>query len=197
MSNPLRAPSPAKAIRRTAIACTAFAGCMVGVAFASVPLYDLFCKVTGFDGTPLTGSRNASKATDDAVDVRFDVNVSAGLPWRFVPEVPKVEARLGETKTVFFKVTNTGAAASTGIATFNVQPPLVGGYFVKIQCFCFNEQTLQPGESMDFPVVFYVEPGLRDDINTKALTEVTLSYTYFPSKNSQPVVAATGGKPSL
>ena len=187
----------AKGVRRTAVACAAFAGCMVGVAFASVPLYDLFCKVTGFDGTPLTGSRNASTAVDDAIDVRFDVNVAPGIPWRFVPEVPKVEAKLGETKTVFFKVTNTGATPSTGIATFNVQPPLVGGYFVKIQCFCFNEQTLEPGESADFPVVFYVEPGLRQDVNTRELTEVTLSYTYFPSKNSQPVVAAAGGKPGL
>jgi cytochrome c oxidase assembly protein subunit 11 len=187
----------AKGIRRTAIACAAFAASMVGVAFASVPLYDLFCKVTGFDGTPLTGSRNASKVMDDAVDVRFDVNVAPGIPWRFVPEVPKVEAKLGETKTVFFKVTNTGATPSTGIATFNVQPPLVGGYFVKIQCFCFNEQTLQPGETMDFPVVFYVEPSLRQDANVRDLREVTLSYTYFPSKNSQPVVVATGAKPSL
>lgn len=184
-------------IRRTALACTAFTACMVGVAFASVPLYDLFCKVTGFDGTPLTRAANASKVVDDAVDVRFDVNVAGGLPWRFEPEVPKIEARLGETKTVFFKVTNTGSAPSTGIATFNVQPPLVGGYFAKIQCFCFNEQTLQPGETMDFPVVFYVEPGIRNDENTKALAEVTLSYTYFPSKNARPVVAATGAKPNL
>jgi cytochrome c oxidase assembly protein subunit 11 len=183
-------------IRRTAIACTAFAAAMCGVAFASVPLYDLFCKVTGFDGTPLTRAANAAKAVDDAVDVRFDVNVAGGLPWRFVPEVPKIEARLGETKTVFFKVTNTGRTATTGVATYNLQPPLVGGYFAKIQCFCFNEQTLQPGESMDFPVVFYVEPGLRQDMNTRELTEVTLSYTYFPSKNGQPVAAAAA-KPTL
>ena len=190
-------PATYPGIRRTALACAAFTACMVGVAFASVPLYDLFCKVTGFDGTPLTRGANVSRVVDDAVDVRFDVNVSGGLPWRFVPEVPRIEARLGETKTVFFKVTNLGATPSTGIATFNVQPPLVGGYFAKIQCFCFNEQTLQPGETMDFPVVFYVEPGLRQDINTKQLTEVTLSYTYFPSKNARPVVAATAGQPNL
>jgi cytochrome c oxidase assembly protein subunit 11 len=189
-------PSP-KALRRTALACTAFAACMVGVAFAAVPLYDLFCKATGFDGTPLTGSANTAKAVDDVVDVHFDVNVAAGLPWTFVPEVPRIEARLGETKTVFFKVTNTGRTASSGVATFNLQPPLIGGYFVKIQCFCFNEQTLQAGETMDFPVVFYVEPGLRKDKDIGDLAEATLSYTYFPSKNAKPVAAAADGPPKL
>lgn len=194
----MSAERTARNIRRTAIACTAFVFAMVGVAFASVPLYDLFCRMTGFDGTPLVGKGPSARVADDAVDVRFDVNVQAGLPWRFVPEVPRVTARLGETQTVFFKVTNTARTPATGIATFNIQPPLAGGFFVKIQCFCFNEQVLQPGETMDFPVVFYVDPDLRNDINTRALTEITLSYTYFPSKNARPVTAAAiEGRPNL
>jgi cytochrome c oxidase assembly protein subunit 11 len=134
-------------------------------------------------------------ATDDSMLVRFDTNVAAGLPWRFQAESPQVSVNLGETKTVFFRVTNTGPAPSTGIATFNVQPGLMGGFFVKIECFCFNEQTLQPGETMDFPVVFYVDPAMRQDSNTAHLTEMTLSYTYFASKNGQPTaaLATTGG----
>jgi cytochrome c oxidase assembly protein subunit 11 len=102
-----------------------------------------------------------------------------------------VEVKLGETKTVFYRVRNAGAAPSTGIASFNVQPALAGAYFMKIQCFCFSEQTLQPGESMDFPVVFYVDPALARDPNVKDLRSVTLSYTYFPAKNAPPVATSS------
>ena len=127
----------------------------------------------------------------------LDTNVASTLPWRFVAETPKIEVRLGETKTVFFRVKNTrDDGLSTGIATFNVQPGLMGSFFVKIQCFCFNEQTLQPGETMDFPVVFYIDPAVRADSNTAHLQELTLSYTYFASKNGQPsaALATTDGK---
>ncbi|GJD31812.1 Cytochrome c oxidase assembly protein CtaG [Methylobacterium adhaesivum] len=179
----------------TAFACAGIAFGMIGLAFASVPLYNMFCKATGFDGTPRQGAAPVAAATDDSMLVRFDTNVAAGLPWRFQAESPQVSVNLGETKTVFFRVTNTGPAPSTGIATFNVQPGLMGGFFVKIECFCFNEQTLQPGETMDFPVVFYVDPAMRQDSNTAHLTEMTLSYTYFASKNGQPTaaLATTGG----
>ncbi len=186
---------PARKAAVTAVACAGLAFGMIGLAFASVPLYDMFCKATGFDGTPRKGIAPSAAATDDSMLVRFDTNVSAGLPWRFQAESAQVEARLGETKTVFFRVKNTGPTPSTGIATFNVQPGLMGGFFVKVECFCFNEQTLQPGETMDFPVVFYVDPAVRQDSNTAHLTEMTLSYTYFASKNGQPTaaLAATGG----
>ena len=179
----------------TAFACAGIAFGMIGLAFASVPLYNMFCKATGFDGTPRQGAAPVAAATDDSMLVRFDTNVAAGLPWRFQAESPQVSVNLGETKTVFFRVTNTGPAPSTGIATFNVQPGLMGGFFVKIECFCFNEQTLQPGETMDFPVVFYIDPALRQDSNTAHLSEMTLSYTYFASKNGQPTaaLATTGG----
>ncbi|SFG29106.1 cytochrome c oxidase assembly protein [Methylobacterium gossipiicola] len=188
-----RSPSTRKAAV-TAFACAGIAFGMIGLAFASVPLYNLFCKATGFDGTPRQGSAPAAAATDDTMLVRFDTNVASGLPWRFQAESPQVAVHLGETKTVFFRVKNTGSTPSTGIATFNVQPGLMGAYFVKIECFCFNEQTLQPGEAMDFPVVFYIDPALRQDSNTAHLSEMTLSYTYFASKNGQPTAAlATPG----
>ncbi|MCJ2033101.1 cytochrome c oxidase assembly protein [Methylobacterium sp. J-068] len=179
----------------TAIACAGLVFGMIGLAFASVPLYNMFCKATGYDGTPRTGLAPTAAALDDSMVVHFDTNVSSGLPWRFQAESQNVEVRIGETKTVFFRVKNTGTTPSTGIATYNVQPGLMGGFFVKVQCFCFNEQTLQPGETMDFPVVFYVDPDVRKDPNTAHLAEMTLSYTYFASKNGQPTaaLATTGG----
>lgn len=200
-------PRPDRASRQarwTVAACAGVVIGMTGLAFASVPLYDLFCKTTGYGGTPRVGLAPTAQgagqpARDDGMLVHFDTNVAAGLPWRFHSETPRIDARLGETKTVFFKVRNTGTTPSTGIATFNVQPGLMGGYFVKVECFCFNEQTLQPGETMEFPVVFYLDPAVRDDSNTRELTEMTLSYTYFASKNGQPAAAlavseATPGK---
>ncbi|SDM70241.1 cytochrome c oxidase assembly protein subunit 11 [Methylobacterium phyllostachyos] len=185
-------PNPGRGANRTALACAGLAVGMVGLAFASVPLYDAFCKATGYDGTPRQGPALAASAarTNDSMVVHFDTNVAPGLPWKFAPETNSVEAKLGETKTVFFRVQNTGTKPSTGVATFNVQPGLMGGYFVKIACFCFNAQTLQPGETLDVPVVFYVDPAVRDDSNTAHLTEMTLSYTYFASKNGEPVTAA-------
>lgn len=186
-----------KKVLHTALACAGLVAGMTGLAFASVPLYDAFCKATGYDGTPLRGAALSAVAarTGDSLLVRFDTNVSSTLPWSFRAETPKVAAKLGETTTVFFRVRNNATVPSTGVATFNVQPGLMGGYFVKVECFCFKEQTLQPGEAMDFPVVFYVEPGMRQDSNTAHLSEMTLSYTYFASKNGQPAtgpVAATG-----
>ena len=184
-------PQLARRTRHTALLCAAFALGMVGVAFASVPLYNLFCRVTGYDGTPLVGTTGASRVLDRTITVRFDANVAPGLPWRFTPETASIEARLGETKTVFYKVRNDGPTATTGIATFNVQPGQAGGFFVKLQCFCFTEQTLQPGEAVDFPVAFYIEPGLAENDSVKDLPSLTLSYTYFPAKNGQPVATSS------
>ncbi|HEX8417816.1 MAG TPA: cytochrome c oxidase assembly protein [Methylobacterium sp.] len=190
-----RKPSRNRAATWTVAGCTALVLGMTGLAFAAAPLYDMFCKATGYEGTPRVGPAPTDAARDDSMLVHFDTNVSGSLPWRFHAETRRVEARLGETKTVFFRVKNTGATPSTGIATFNVQPGLMGSFFVKVECFCFQEQTLQPGETMDFPVVFYLDPALRQDSNTSHLSEMTLSYTYFASKNGQPTatLATTGG----
>jgi len=175
--------------RWTVLACAGVVLGMGGLAAVSAPLYSMFCKATGFNGTPLVGAA-PSAPTGEAlspVTVRFDTNVSKNLSWRFQPEQSRVEAVPGQTATVFFKVTNTGPAASTGIAVFNVQPDLMGSFFVKVQCFCFDEHTLQPGESAEFPLVFYVDPALRKDPDIGELSEMTLSYTYYPSKNGAPV----------
>ena len=178
-------------MQRTAFACVGIVVGMVGLAYASVPLYDLFCKVTGFGGTPIVRDENGSQIMDRTIAIRFDSNVAPGLNWRFSPEKPEVTVKLGETTTVYYKVTNAGDRPSTGIATYNVQPDLAGTYFSKLECFCFTEQTLQPGETLESAVVFYVDPRLVQDADVKDLTSITLSYTYFPSKGGKPVAEAT------
>jgi cytochrome c oxidase assembly protein subunit 11 len=178
-------------MNRTAFACVGIVVGMVGLAYASVPLYDLFCKVTGFGGTPIAVDSNDTTVMNRTIAVRFDSNVAPGLNWRFAPETPEVKVKLGETTTVYYKVTNKGDKPTTGIATYNVQPDLAGTYFSKLECFCFTEQTLQPGETLESAVVFYVDPRLAQDPDVKDLTSLTLSYTYFPSKGGQPVAEAT------
>lgn len=182
-----------------ALACVAVVGLMVGASFAAVPLYRMFCQVTGFGGTPIIGQQASSTVVDHSVSVRFDANVAPGVTWSFTPDVPAVNVKLGETKTVFYTITNTGDKPATGVATFNVQPDLAGQFFVKIQCFCFEEQTLQPGETIHAPVVFYVDPDLLKQPETRDLSSITLSYTVFRSKNGSPVAAtaATADKNNL
>ncbi len=184
-------PNPSRPMRRTALACAGLAVGMVGLAYASVPLYDLLCRVTGFDGTPIVRASNATAVLDRTISVRFDANVAPGLGWRFAPETPEVKVKLGETTTVLYKVTNLGDKPSTGIATYNVQPDLAGAYFSKLECFCFTEQTLQAGETLESAVVFYVDPRLAEDADVKDLNSITLSYTYFPSRGGKPVAEAT------
>jgi cytochrome c oxidase assembly protein subunit 11 len=195
MTEPVSSPTPPTAdparMTRTVLWCGAIVTTMTALAFASVPLYDLFCRVTGFGGTPMVRSEAASRVSDRVLQVRFDANVAPGLGWRFEAETPVVNARIGETMTVFYRVTNVSDQPTTGIATFNVQPSHVGAYFVKMQCFCFNEHTLKPGESMDAPVVFYIDPSFEENRNLRQAHALTLSYTYFPSKNGQPVTGAT------
>ena len=176
--------------RQTALLCAGVALGMVTLAFASVPLYDLFCKATGFAGTPMVRDANTSAARARTVTVRLDANVAPGLNWRFDADATTIPARLGETKTVFYKITNRGSMATTGIATFNVEPAQAAAYFVKIQCFCFTEHRLEPGESMDAPVVFYIDPEIEKNRELASLTSLTLSYTYFPAKGGQPLAAA-------
>ena len=183
----------ARGIRNTGIACLGLAVAMVGAAYAAVPLYNLFCRMTGFDGTPIAGTAAPAETLTRRMTVRFDTNVAPGLGWSFTPEVAQVEARLGETRTVFFKVRNEGSRPSTGVATYNVQPGQLGAYFVKLKCFCFDEQTLKPGETLDFPVLFYIDPAITKDRNLDDMESVTLSYTYFSSRNGQPLAAVSQG----
>lgn len=177
--------------RGTVLACLAVVAGMVGLSYAAVPLYDLFCRMTGFGGTPLVRSRPAGEVLDREMAVRFDANVTPGLPWRFAAEIPEAKVRLGQTTTVLYWITNDAPTPTTGIATFNVQPALAGAHFIKLECFCFTEQTLKPGETRESAVVFYVDPSLTQDPNVKDLATITLSYTYFPAKGGRPVADAT------
>lgn len=181
----------ARARRATLIGCAGFAVLMLGAAYAAVPLYGMFCRLTGFDGTPIIRSTGASEVLDRTVDVRFDTNVAPGLSWSFKAETPEIRVRIGETQTLFFRVKNEGPRAATGVATYNVQPDQAGAFFVKMKCFCFDEQTLQPGETMDFPVVFYVDPEIAKDKTLAGLSAITLSYTYFASRKGQPAITGS------
>jgi cytochrome c oxidase assembly protein subunit 11 len=165
-------------IRRTVLACAGTVAGMVGLAYASVPLYDLFCRVTGYSGTPLVSESGADRVLDRTVTVRFDAS-TAGIPWEFRPAENTMEVRLGETNLAFYEATNLSDRPITGTATFNVSPPIIGGYFVKIDCFCFREQTLAPGESAQMPVTFYVDPAIVEDGEASDVATITLSYTFF------------------
>ena len=167
---------------RTALFLVLLVFGMTGLAFASVPLYRIFCQVTGFNGTPLRAASAPGAATGE-IGVRFDANVNRALPWRFEPVQRTVKIVPGERVQIAYRATNLVARATTGAATFNVTPALAGQYFSKIECFCFSEQTLNGGESVDMPVVFFVDPKLRDDPAIRDLDEITLSYTFYPVEN--------------
>ncbi len=154
---------------------------MVGLAFASAPLYRAFCEATGFDGTTQRADR-APGAVRGAgqVTVRFDANVQPGLPWRFEPVQNTVNVTPGAQTRIFYRAKNLSARAITGQAVYNVSPDTVGKYFKKIQCFCFNEQTLKAGEDVQMPVLFFVDPAIKNDPDAKYVHEITLSYTFYP-----------------
>lgn len=155
---------------------------MLGMSFAAVPLYDMFCRVTGFGGTPRVALEQAANLGERTLTVRFDANIGAGLDWSFEPEVGSMRLRTGQTATVFYKVTNRSDKETLGIATYNVAPNAFGPWFNKISCFCFTEQTLGPGESMDMPVVFFLDPELEKAETMRRMESVTLSYTFMAVK---------------
>ena len=163
---------------RTATLMALIVAAMVGVAFASVPLYKMFCELTGFDGTPLRAEK-APGAVAGEIGVRFDANIQPGLPWRFEP-AGKVRIAPGAQTQVFYRATNLTARPLTGQAVFNVTPDQAGKYFKKIECFCFTEQTLAPGQSVKMPILFFVDPAILKDEDTRHIDEITLSYTFYP-----------------
>jgi cytochrome c oxidase assembly protein subunit 11 len=152
---------------------------MLALAFASVPLYRAFCQLTGFDGTPLRAEK-APGAVAGEIGVRFDANINSGLPWKFEPVQETVRIAPGARTQILYRATNLTARTTTGQAVFNVTPETAGQYFSKIECFCFTEQTLKPGQSVDMPVIFFVDPKIREDADTKNIDEITLSYTFYP-----------------
>ena len=164
---------------RTALIMATIAAAMVGLAFASSPLYRAFCEATGFGGTTLRADK-APGAVAGEVGVRFDANIHPGLPWRFEPEQTSVRVQPGAQTKIFYRAQNLSARPWTGQAVFNVSPDQVGKYFKKIQCFCFTEQSLKAGQKVDMPVVFFVDPAIKTDPDTKDIDEITLSYTFYP-----------------
>ena len=169
-----------------AAACGVLVGAMVGAAYAAVPFYNWFCRTTGFAGTPQVASTAPAQALARRIVVRFDANVSGGLPWRFEPETNSIEVRIGDTITVNYLATNLSARETVGQASYNVSPPTVGAYFSKINCFCFTEQRLKAGETREMPVVFFVDPELVKDSEQDGLNTITLSYTMFPVRQPEP-----------
>lgn len=171
-----------------ALSLAGLAAGMVGMSFAAVPLYRIFCQVTGYAGTTQRAEAESHTTVDRKITVRFDGNVSRDMPWRFQPEQREITLKLGENALAFYKATNPTKYAITGTATFNVTPEIMGSYFSKIQCFCFTEQKLEGGQSVDMPVTFYVDPEMLKDPDARDITEITLSYTFFPVQ--EPVAAA-------
>ncbi len=154
---------------------------MTGLSFASIPLYRAFCAATGYGGTPQIGPGAAPGKVARQITVALNASVNPNLPWRFGPEIPKVSLKLGDEQLAFFDAKNFGTEPITGVALYNVTPETVGRYFHKTQCFCFNSQTLAPGEAMQFPVTFWVDPAIADDPDTQDVKTITLSYTFFRS----------------
>ena len=177
-----------------AIACVFTVMFMTGAAFAAVPLYQLFCQVTGFDGTVKRAEAAPDTVLDETVLVRFDTNVR-GLPMTFRAEQVSQRVRIGETGIAFFDVTNTSDRPINATAAYNVVPERAGPYFQKLQCFCFEEQVIEPGQTMKFPIQYFVAPEIATDRESRGVREITLSYTFYPTKGAQETAnaaAATG-----
>jgi cytochrome c oxidase assembly protein subunit 11 len=170
---------------RIAVICTALFATMVGAAFAFVPLYRAFCQASGFGGTvrQATAADHRNQATGRTVVVAFDTNVR-GLDWTFTANTPSQVAPVGASKLAFFRVTNNSDQSLTGRAVYNVMPGSAGAFFSKLECFCFTNQTLGPHQTAEFPVVYYVDPRFGLDDDTKGVSQITLSYTFFPASPS-------------
>jgi cytochrome c oxidase assembly protein subunit 11 len=172
--------------RRVGMAAATGVAAMIGLAYASVPLYALFCKATGFGGTTQIATSAPAQASNVVLTVRFDANVSSELGWNFVPEQQLQSVKLGEMTLAHYQVKNFGSETTVGTAVFNVTPPEAGVFFNKIECFCFAEQVLKPGETASLPVSYFVDPAMLDDPDTKSIREITLSYTLYPAKPKVP-----------
>lgn len=170
---------------RIAFGAAAFALGMVGVAYAAVPLYRVFCQVTGYGGTTQVSEKNSEVILSKTINVRFDGNMSPKLGWSFKPAQRQITLKIGETRLAVYKAHNPGKTRTTGTATFNVTPVAAGQYFNKIACFCFTKQTLEPGESVDMPVSFYIDPEIVNDKDLDGVSTITLSYTFFPVKDAE------------
>lgn len=168
--------------RRTMLACLAIVGGMVGLSFASVPLYRLFCQVTGYGGTTQVAEEKSKVTTDRVMRIRFDATIHPNVAWKVRPAQREVTLKVGENAVAFYRAENTTDETVHTVATFNVTPLKIGQYFNKIECFCFTEQSLKPGQAVDMPVSFFVDPAINDDPNAQEVKTITLSYTFFPAE---------------
>ena len=173
---------PTPDLRKKAIPLVGVIVGMGALAWAAVPLYDMFCRVTGFGGTTQTAEMGSDRVLDREITVRFDASTVRGMPWQFRPAQTQMKLKVGETGLAFYEAYNPTDRAIAGSATYNVAPFSVGGYFTKIDCFCFTEQVLQPGERVQMPVTFYVDPEIVEDAETKGVGTITLSYTFFETE---------------
>lgn len=181
--------------RRALVIGVATVAGMMGLSFASVPLYQIFCQVTGFDGTTQTATSLPGKIVDRDMVVRFNADTDTGLPWAFEPETRQVTVKLGQGALVAYRAVNRANESVTGQAVYNVTPDAAGYYFHKIQCFCFNQQTLKPHETVDMPVYFYVDPELANDPDLAQVQTITLSYTFYPArKDGKQVLSSDAGR---
>lgn len=170
--------------KRVALSVLAVVLGMTGLAFASVPLYDIFCRVTGWGGTTQVAETLPDTVTERKVTIRFNADTARDLPWKFGPETNKIPVNVGQKGFINFTSRNMAARPTVGTAIYNVTPPKVGKYFNKIQCFCFDNQMLKPGQSMNMPVIFFLDPEFAKDENMDDVQTVTLSYTFFKSDSS-------------
>lgn len=168
---------------------------MVGLAYAAVPLYRMFCQMTGFAGTTQKATAPSTTVLDRKVTVRFDANTAPGLPWSFEPVENRMELKIGENGLAIYRATNRSSEPVIGTATFNVTPEQAGGFFNKVQCFCFQEQRLEPGESVDMPVSFFVDPAIVDDADGRHVRTITLSYTFHPVVKAKAAAEAAAAGP--
>ena len=172
--------------------CGLVVALMVGASYAAVPFYNWFCRTTGFNGTTqVATSVPTDTPLERTITISFDSNVAGGLPWKFEPEQTEIEIPIGQVTTVYYTVTNQSARTTTAQASYNVAPLTVGAYFQKINCFCFTEQTMAPGEKREMAVVFYVDPALAKDSENDTLNTITLSYTFYPVRNPAPQPVAS------
>lgn len=169
--------------QRTALICALVGVGMLGLSYASVPLYRLFCQLTGFGGTTQTAEAAPQQILQREITVRFDANVAQNMPWKFAPAQHSQKLKVGEVGLAFFTAENTSGKPVTGTATFNVTPNKAGVYFSKLDCFCFTEQRLEPGEKIDMPVQYFIDPAIDQDEHLREIKTVTLSYTFHPSAN--------------
>ena len=182
---------------RVALPLVAIVAGMTGAAFAAAPLYSLYCSATGYLGATRRAASESTEMVDRQITVRFDANLAAGMKWDFRPEQRELTLKIGENGLAFFRATNHQATEVTGTATFNVTPEIAGSYFNKVQCFCFTEQTLAPGQTADFPVSFFVDPAILNDPDARNIQEITLSYTFFRvNKGGSAAASSPGGAAS-